>query len=95
VLPVRYEHHLHIKNKTIPVNRLWRHVLPVRYERHLHIKNKAIPVTVRGVLQSCEMLNIPYYLENRLKDGGEVVSLRRHTTTKLLFLSLVPVLVRG
>jgi hypothetical protein len=34
----RYERHLHIKNKTISANKLWRHVLPVRYERHLHIK---------------------------------------------------------
>jgi hypothetical protein len=37
-------------------------------------KSKAIPVTGRGGLQSCGMLRILHYLDNRLTDGGEVVS---------------------
>jgi hypothetical protein len=43
-------------------------------------KSKAIPVTGLGGLQSCEMLRISHCLDNRLRDGGKVVSLRtRHT----------------
>jgi hypothetical protein len=37
-------------------------------------KSKAIPVTGRGGLWGCEMLRIPHYLDNRLTDGGKVVS---------------------
>jgi hypothetical protein len=37
-------------------------------------KKKAIPVTGRGGLQACEMLRIPHCLDNRLTDGGKVVS---------------------
>jgi hypothetical protein len=38
------------------------------------IKNKAIPVTGRGALQGCEMLRIRHCIDNRLIDGGKVVS---------------------
>jgi hypothetical protein len=38
-------------------------------------KGKAIPVTGRGGPQGCEMSSLPHFLESRLTDGGEVVSL--------------------
>jgi hypothetical protein len=43
------------------------------------IKNKvkAIPVTGRGGLYGCETSRFPNFLENRVTDGGEVVSLKR------------------
>jgi hypothetical protein len=37
--------------------------------------SKAIPVTGRGGLYGCEMLRILHFLDNRLTDGGEDVSL--------------------
>jgi hypothetical protein len=37
-------------------------------------KSKAIPVTGCGGLWDCEMLRIPHCLDNRLIDGGKVVS---------------------
>jgi hypothetical protein len=61
-------------------------------------KSKAIPVTYRGGLYGCEILRIPLCLDNRLTDGGEVVSLTRgqlSTPHKFLFLYLVLVSVRG
>jgi hypothetical protein len=50
VIPVRYELHLHIRRKAIPVTGAWRvtGVLRVRYEHLPHIKSKAIPITDRG-----------------------------------------------
>jgi hypothetical protein len=36
---------------------------------------KAIPVSGRGGPQSCETSRLPHFLDNRLTDGGEVVSL--------------------
>jgi hypothetical protein len=48
VSPVKYEHHLRINSKDIPVTGRgdpW--VFPVRYEHHLHIKSKAVPVAGR------------------------------------------------
>jgi hypothetical protein len=43
-----------------------------------HIKEgKAIPVTYPGGPLGCEMSRIPHFLDNRLTDGGEVVSLTR------------------
>jgi hypothetical protein len=43
----------------------------------LHCKNKVIPVTGRGGPYCCEMSRLPHFLDNRLTDGGEVVSLTR------------------
>jgi hypothetical protein len=40
-------------------------------------KRKFIPVTGRGDPQSCETSRFPHFLDNRLTDGGEVVSLTR------------------
>jgi hypothetical protein len=37
-------------------------------------KSKAIPVTGSGGLTGCEMLRIPPCLDDRLTDGGKVVS---------------------
>jgi hypothetical protein len=44
--------------------------------------SKAIPVTGRGGLFGCcEMLKIPYCLDNRLTDAGEVSLTRRQRST--------------
>jgi hypothetical protein len=40
-------------------------------------RGKAIPVTGRGGPQGCETSRLPYFLDGRLTDGGEVVSLTR------------------
>jgi hypothetical protein len=42
-----------------------------------HFSLKAIPVTDRGGAYGCELLRLPHFLDNRLTDGGEVVSLTR------------------
>jgi hypothetical protein len=34
-----------------------------------------MPVTGRGGPQGCETLKLPHFLDNRLTDGGKVVSL--------------------
>jgi hypothetical protein len=39
--------------------------------------SKAIPVTGREGPQGCETSRVPHFLDNRLTDGGEVVSLMR------------------
>jgi hypothetical protein len=41
------------------------------------IKSKVIPVTGHGGPLGCEMLRFPHFLDNRLTDGGEVVSITR------------------
>jgi hypothetical protein len=41
------------------------------------LKCKAIPVTGREGPQGCETSKIPHFLDNRLIDGGKVVSLTR------------------
>jgi hypothetical protein len=41
------------------------------------VKGKAIPVTGRGNPYSSETSKLPHFLDNRLTDGGEVVSLTR------------------
>jgi hypothetical protein len=52
------------------------HVLfPVGYEHHLHIKSKVFPVIFPGDLHDWEVWRIPYYLDNRLTDCGEVLSI--------------------
>jgi hypothetical protein len=38
---------------------------------------KAVPVTGRGGPCGCETSRLPLFLDNRLTDGGEVVSLMR------------------
>jgi hypothetical protein len=38
------------------------------------LKGKAIPVTGREGPEGCEMSRLPHFLDNRLTDGGEVVS---------------------
>jgi hypothetical protein len=38
---------------------------------------KAIPVRGRGGPLGCETLRLPYFLDSRLTDGGEAVSLTR------------------
>jgi hypothetical protein len=43
---------------------------------HKHIV-KAIPVTSRGGPYVCETSRLPHFLDSRLTDGGEVVSLTR------------------
>jgi hypothetical protein len=42
---------------------------------YVNCKSKAIPVTSGGGLWGCEMLRLPYFVDNQLTDGGEVVSL--------------------
>jgi hypothetical protein len=45
-------------------------------------ESKAIPLTGRGGPYSCEMLWLPYFLDNRLTDGGKAVThLRRSCFT--------------
>jgi hypothetical protein len=40
-------------------------------------KGKAIPVTGRGGPWGCETSSLPHFVDNRITDGGEVVSLTR------------------
>jgi hypothetical protein len=40
-------------------------------------KRKLIPVTGRGGPQGCETSRLPHFLDNRLTDGSEVISLTR------------------
>jgi hypothetical protein len=42
---------------------------------HLLKHRKVILVTNRGDPQGCETTRFPYFLDNRLRDDGEVVSL--------------------
>jgi hypothetical protein len=42
---------------------------------NLLIKSKAIPVTGLGGSQGCQTSRFPHFLDNRLTDGGEVVTL--------------------
>jgi hypothetical protein len=41
------------------------------------IKNKSIPVTDSGGPHVCETSRLPYFLDNELTDGSEVVSPKR------------------
>jgi hypothetical protein len=45
-------------------------------EENISLRNLAIPVTGRGGLWRFEILRIPHCLDNRLTDGGKVVSLK-------------------
>jgi hypothetical protein len=40
-------------------------------------KGKANPLTSRGGPEGCEWSRLPHFLDNRLTDGSEVVSLKR------------------
>jgi hypothetical protein len=59
---------------------------------HLRVK-KAITVTGRGGSQSCEMLRIPHCVDNRILDGGKVVS-RVPLSRNIIFLLLVFISVK-
>jgi hypothetical protein len=54
---------------------------------------KAVPVKGRGGAQACETSRMQHFLDNRLTDGGEVVSLNSlaalHAPRR--FLVLIPV----
>jgi hypothetical protein len=50
-------------------------ILFIRFEKVK--KGKATPVTDRDGPWGCERLRHPHFLDNRLTDGGEVVSLTR------------------
>jgi hypothetical protein len=50
------------------------HGVSAPYLDSIKIKGKAIPVTGCGGLWGCDMLRIPHCLDNRLTDGGKVVS---------------------
>jgi hypothetical protein len=47
------------------------------YEEFVKKKKKGIPVIGRGGPQGCVTLRLPHFLDNRLTDSGEVVSLMR------------------
>jgi hypothetical protein len=59
----------------------------------IHVKNKAVIVRGRGGLSGCEMLRIQHYLDNRLTDGGEVVSTQRASVTSYGYVPSSPILV--
>jgi hypothetical protein len=40
-------------------------------------KGEATPITGREGPQGCETSRLPHFLDNRLTDGGEVISLKR------------------
>jgi hypothetical protein len=50
-------------------------VFSVELEHHLHMNSKATPVTGRGGLECCEMLRIPYCLDNRFTYAGKILGL--------------------
>jgi hypothetical protein len=53
------------------------HVEKKEKTRKVKKKGKAIPVTGRGGPWSCETSRLRYFLDNRLTDSGEFVSLMR------------------
>jgi hypothetical protein len=59
------------------------------------VLGKAIPVTGCGGLYGCEMLRIPHCVDNRLTDGGKVVSPthRPHFTPQKHIFLMFPVLI--
>jgi hypothetical protein len=56
---------------------------------YISVKSKVIPVTGRGGVHGYEMLRLPHCLDNRLTDGGKVVSLthRPHSTPQKHYFS--------
>jgi hypothetical protein len=64
--------------------------------RNIYIKKgKAIPVPGHGGPQGCETLRVLQYLDNRLTDGGKVVSLTRRPLFTPPGRFLVLISVRG
>jgi hypothetical protein len=61
----------------------------------LKSRGKAIPVTGRGGPYCCETSGLPHILDNRLTDGGEVVSLTRRRPIYAPGRFLVLISVRG
>jgi hypothetical protein len=62
----------------------------LNFSGHLNITGEGITVRGRGGPQGCETLRLPHCLDNRLTDGGEVVSLtRRPPLTQGRFLVLI------
>jgi hypothetical protein len=54
----------------------WSHLFilfPLNFKL-FNVKGKAVPVTGREGPQGCETSRLPNFLNNRLTDGGEVVS---------------------
>jgi hypothetical protein len=64
MLPVRYEHHLHIKRKAIPVAGRG-DVFPARHQYNLHIKSTAISIT--GCVRPVGMFPVRYELHIKVK----------------------------
>jgi hypothetical protein len=54
---------------------IWRSNCKWEDNIQMDIKGKAMPVTGCGGLLYCETSSLPHFLDNRLTDGGEVVSL--------------------
>jgi hypothetical protein len=52
-------------------------VFSAKYGLNLYILKKVIPVTGRGDPEGCETSRHPHFLDNRLTEGAEVVSLTR------------------
>jgi hypothetical protein len=52
-----------------------RHAIHSDSDAFLIVKGKDIPVTGHGGPYGCETSRLPHYLDNRLTDGGTVVSL--------------------
>jgi hypothetical protein len=50
---------------------------PSLYRPLFSLAKKAVPITGRGGQLGCETSRLPHFLDNRLTDGGEVVSLTR------------------
>jgi hypothetical protein len=60
--------------------------------KKVKIKGKAISVTDHGGSYGCETPRLPHFLDNRLTDGGKVVSFtRRLPSTPAIFLVLISV----
>jgi hypothetical protein len=51
-----------------------KHTFESQHSLSLTVKGKAIPVTGRAGPQGFETSRLPYFLNNRLTDGSEVVS---------------------